>query len=611
MQQEQLKDIVKPHAHDVLSGRGNFVNHHGGNENFRKLVKHHKKAYVACPKAQKAIYSKIIYDEVRAMNPPGRFLKQDPKTKLWGDIGEKKALDKTRQALREGAPELLKELETTGTVAPNGNGNNSEDFVAPLRIPRNHLAESLLGNISLGSFSLGSFTTGASFTNGASFTTGGTGNTASFTSVPQQVIGGMDGMYGDQGTNSILAAAAQLQAQQQHQQQQQQMLNQQQNDNSNPAEWETQLNMLKQQMQMNSQQMNNATAQQQIAGGGNNAGGNNNSMNLGNGMGNNQSAGFNSMLAAAQTTNNSTNTSVGPDQMTALLAAIHNQASGLNNAPVGGAQPMGDFANAAYQQQLAQLVMLNSMNNMNSNGNESESTLMTGNLNNGVNQNNNVNLNNSINQNNGGTVSSNTHAFGSGTNVTSSFGSMASQQTQQIQNQLNQASQDPSQSQYSLEQQDQPAQLQSFQQGGYQEQSINISVPLKPSSDENMSAPGIADHSSPNQTRRPGNMRNQGAGLNSSFSRAQRIGLKNSFTSHGRRPNRRMNNAELHNSLKNSLMSIESLTLDDIDGTTMDGVFSEDNDSEVSGRKKGGSAQHGDGPHDMSEVSELEFEDKA
>lgn len=36
-QQEQLKGIEKPHAHDVLSGRGNFVNHHSGNENFRKL----------------------------------------------------------------------------------------------------------------------------------------------------------------------------------------------------------------------------------------------------------------------------------------------------------------------------------------------------------------------------------------------------------------------------------------------------------------------------------------------------------------------------------------------------------------------------------------------
>ena len=44
------------------------------------------------------------------MDPPGRFLKQNQATKLWEDIGDKKSLDKTRQALREGAPELLKEL---------------------------------------------------------------------------------------------------------------------------------------------------------------------------------------------------------------------------------------------------------------------------------------------------------------------------------------------------------------------------------------------------------------------------------------------------------------------------------------------------------------------
>ncbi|KAL7536254.1 hypothetical protein ACHAXR_007016, partial [Thalassiosira sp. AJA248-18] len=245
-QQEQLTDIVKPHAHDVLSGRGNFVNHHSGNENFRTLVKHHKKAYVACPKAQKAIYSKIIYDEIRAMNPPGRFLKQEPKTKLWNAIGEKKALDKTRQALREGAPELLKEIETVtgGGGDGGGNANNGvEDYVPPLRMSRNGnpLAESLLGNISLGSFALESLASGAgdrnsfidsrnSFVDNAnsfttvganSFTTEPTGN-VTFTNVPGQVGVNDNNIFNAPGTSTILAAAAQLQAVQQQQQQHQQ-----------------------------------------------------------------------------------------------------------------------------------------------------------------------------------------------------------------------------------------------------------------------------------------------------------------------------------------------------------------------------------------------------
>jgi hypothetical protein len=114
MSKEQVRDILNPHEHDVLSGRGNFVNYHAGNEHFRALVRKHKVAYVACPKPQKGKFSRMIYDEIRSRNPPGRFLKQDNNTKLWYDIGEKKALDKTRQALREGAPEIMKELTGDG-----------------------------------------------------------------------------------------------------------------------------------------------------------------------------------------------------------------------------------------------------------------------------------------------------------------------------------------------------------------------------------------------------------------------------------------------------------------------------------------------------------------
>jgi hypothetical protein len=109
---QQLDRIVNPHPNDVISGRGKSVNRHPGNEHFRSLVKSYKEEYVAVPKSQKKLYSKIIYDEIRSMNPPGRFLKQDPATKLWSDVGHKTALAKIRQALREGAPEMLRDLQT-------------------------------------------------------------------------------------------------------------------------------------------------------------------------------------------------------------------------------------------------------------------------------------------------------------------------------------------------------------------------------------------------------------------------------------------------------------------------------------------------------------------
>ena len=111
--------ILTPHDHDVLSGRGNSVNHHPGNEYFRSLVRHHKLAYVRCPKPQKEQFSKLIVSTVRDRDPPGRFLKQNPTTKLWYNIGTQKALDKTRQALREGAPATVAGLMLSQGLTPS------------------------------------------------------------------------------------------------------------------------------------------------------------------------------------------------------------------------------------------------------------------------------------------------------------------------------------------------------------------------------------------------------------------------------------------------------------------------------------------------------------
>jgi hypothetical protein len=68
----------------------------------------------------------MIVEEIRNRNPPGRFLKQDNSTKLWYDIGEKKALDKTRQALREGAPEIMKELSGDDSEDDDGAAGSAE-----------------------------------------------------------------------------------------------------------------------------------------------------------------------------------------------------------------------------------------------------------------------------------------------------------------------------------------------------------------------------------------------------------------------------------------------------------------------------------------------------
>jgi hypothetical protein len=153
MSAHQTHNIVDPHEHDVLSGRGNFVNYHVGNEHFRNLVRKHKVAYVACPKPQKGKFSRIIVEEIRDRTPPGRFLKQDPATKYWYDIGEKKALDKTRQALREGAPDIMKDISPEDEDSPGEHEgsprprqpvpSNHQQHVQPVKQVRNQSCENV------------------------------------------------------------------------------------------------------------------------------------------------------------------------------------------------------------------------------------------------------------------------------------------------------------------------------------------------------------------------------------------------------------------------------------------------------------------------------------
>lgn len=114
--------IRTPHPHDVLCGRGGGINSHPGNKTFRQWVSKRKEAYnLASSKVEKARVSREIMDKVRALVPPGRFLMREENanfgqpltpsmmagvTGFWVEIDETKAMAKTSQALREGAPKI-------------------------------------------------------------------------------------------------------------------------------------------------------------------------------------------------------------------------------------------------------------------------------------------------------------------------------------------------------------------------------------------------------------------------------------------------------------------------------------------------------------------------
>lgn len=60
--------------------------------------------------------SRAIVKQVRAMNPPGRFLERDPETGSYFDVGDKKAIEKTSQALRDGSTSAKKDVTVSSDV---------------------------------------------------------------------------------------------------------------------------------------------------------------------------------------------------------------------------------------------------------------------------------------------------------------------------------------------------------------------------------------------------------------------------------------------------------------------------------------------------------------
>ena len=114
---DQCERVDTPNPNDVLCGRGGNINSHRGNEQFRSFVEKRKRVYLTARfKREKRLIASSIVNEIRAMDPPGRFLARKGSMKddsgYWYDIGDEKARDKTSQALRENAPSIRAEIET-------------------------------------------------------------------------------------------------------------------------------------------------------------------------------------------------------------------------------------------------------------------------------------------------------------------------------------------------------------------------------------------------------------------------------------------------------------------------------------------------------------------
>jgi hypothetical protein len=123
---DKMKDITDPRETDVLCGRGGAALRHPGNQTYRRLVNLNKSLYITCLKTEKLKISRSIVAAIREQH--GRFLERDAKKQTWYDIGDKKAIEKTSQALREGQPKLRQKMIDTGQIPPNHDSDMQNQF---------------------------------------------------------------------------------------------------------------------------------------------------------------------------------------------------------------------------------------------------------------------------------------------------------------------------------------------------------------------------------------------------------------------------------------------------------------------------------------------------
>mmetsp|Transcript_39758 Transcript_39758/g.119521 ORF Transcript_39758/g.119521 Transcript_39758/m.119521 type:complete len:1009 (-) Transcript_39758:406-3432(-) len=93
--------VCAPHRHDVLCGRtGVGSASHPGNVTFRGMVNERRCMYEYMSPRERPKMRQWIVSRVRAQHPPGRFLAKDGGTDLWYNVGDARAAEFTRKALK-------------------------------------------------------------------------------------------------------------------------------------------------------------------------------------------------------------------------------------------------------------------------------------------------------------------------------------------------------------------------------------------------------------------------------------------------------------------------------------------------------------------------------
>jgi hypothetical protein len=124
--------ILEPRENDCLVGRGGGTNYHIGNQKYRNLINQYKAEYSAAGRGDKSLIAMKVVRLWRAQDPPGRFLQQDDVTRVWFEVGDEKARNKTSQSLREKSKdEKRQSSEDADVIVAKGGASSGDGLSIP------------------------------------------------------------------------------------------------------------------------------------------------------------------------------------------------------------------------------------------------------------------------------------------------------------------------------------------------------------------------------------------------------------------------------------------------------------------------------------------------
>ena len=97
-QQEANRNcFVERNVNDVIKGRGFKIAFSPGNRQYTSILGSFKAASALSNiRSEKDRYARLVFQQVRNMHPPGRFLDLDEESNKWKVMSEKDALFKIR-----------------------------------------------------------------------------------------------------------------------------------------------------------------------------------------------------------------------------------------------------------------------------------------------------------------------------------------------------------------------------------------------------------------------------------------------------------------------------------------------------------------------------------